>query len=143
LESKSVSDPNLAQMLFSAAHLKARSRQAAAGSGWAAGARLRKNRAAADCLERRGDCLERGRQASPRERVGGRQRSRVVSDGRPSDSASKHRAPAALLLPWALCVGLLHGPKLKTCSLETWVTTRAMAWAALVLGPPLATSRII
>ena len=30
LESKSVSDPNLAQMLFSAAHLKARSRQAAA-----------------------------------------------------------------------------------------------------------------
>ena len=88
-----------------------------------------------------GRCLarQRGLRARPRGRVGGRQRSRVMSDGRPSDSASKHRAPAALLLPWASCVGLLHGPKLKTCSLETWATTRAMAWVALVLGSPLFT----
>ena len=36
---------------------------AAAGIGWAAGARLRKNRAAADCLERRGDAAEPDRSA--------------------------------------------------------------------------------
>ena len=36
---------------------------AAAGSRWAAGARLRKNHAATDCLERRGDAAEPDRSA--------------------------------------------------------------------------------
>ena len=38
---------------------------------------------------------------------------------------------------WAACVD--DGPKkLKTYSLVTWAATRAMAWAALVLGPSMA-----
>jgi hypothetical protein len=42
------------------------------------------------------------------------------------------------LLPYSSSVGLrLLGQKPKNCSLVTWATTRAVAWAALVLGPPL------
>ena len=41
-------------------------------------------------------------------------------------------------LPGLLVLGCFMGQKLKTCSLVTWATTRAMAWAALVLGPSMA-----
>jgi hypothetical protein len=37
---------------------------------------------------------------------------------------------------------MFDGPKLKSCSWAIWAMTRAMALAALVLGPPMTSSSI-
>ena len=52
---------------------------------------------------------------------------------------SEKEAPSgsSALLPDLLVLGCLMGQKLKTRSLVTWAMTRAMAWAALVLGLPM------
>jgi hypothetical protein len=53
-----------------------------------------------------------------------------------SEQGERQRVLPYLLLG-LLLLGYLMGQKLKTCSLVTWATTGTMAWAALVLGPPL------
>ena len=57
-------------------------------SGWATGARLRKNRAAADCLERRGDSTEPDRSTEWRARGG---EGRLLATGARLDSVGDGR----------------------------------------------------
>jgi hypothetical protein len=75
--------------------------------------------------------------AGQRRHGGHETESRVTEDGRTErlNEQSVERS-VALLLPWASHIGLLDGPKIEDFCLVTWATTRAMAWAALVLGPP-------
>jgi hypothetical protein len=70
---------------------------------------------------------------------GQRRQSRVSRSKRATEREGKPRAALVCptLLPGLLVLGSLMGQKLKTCSLVTWATTRAMAWAALVLDPPM------
>jgi hypothetical protein len=146
LESKSVSDPNLTTEACSIALLTCKE---GAGPPTAAGGQRPADKGAATprCTLPlwSADRRARGRRAGVWRRSGGPE-GRARSGERRSRVSQRCEQGElrGLALCWAACLnsesllpyslpGLL-GKKLKTCCLVTWATTRAMAWAAVVLG---------